>query len=129
MTSPIRTWLRRFAAAVRSRDYAAGARLFAPDVVGFGTVAADVRDIDALVARQWRVIWAASQDFDFDHSSSHVHVAGDHAWAAALWSSSGQPGGKLARRRSGRATIVFRRINGRWRAVHSHFSLTPRNRA
>lgn len=36
---PMRTWLEEFAAAVRERDYERGRAMFAPEAVGFGTVA------------------------------------------------------------------------------------------
>src|SRR5690606_18612958 len=40
--APICVWLEAFARAVRDRDYDAGRRMFAPDVVSFGTVAGRV---------------------------------------------------------------------------------------
>jgi ketosteroid isomerase-like protein len=128
MRSEIELWLRAFAAAVRGRDYAAGSKLFEPDMVGFGTVAARVEGLDHLIARQWRIIWEKTRDFDFDYASVRVDGdgAGHWAWVAALWTSTlEEPSSTSSTHRAGRVTLVLRRSGPRWRAVHSHFSLAP----
>jgi ketosteroid isomerase-like protein len=122
MESEIEEWLRAFAQAVRERDYATGRSLFAPDVVAFGTVAERAEGIDALVARQWRVVWETTRGFEFDAGSLRGERHGDRAWIAATWSSVAETEG---RRRTGRATLVLARDDRGWRALHTHFSLTP----
>ncbi|HEX2656924.1 MAG TPA: nuclear transport factor 2 family protein [Polyangia bacterium] len=122
-------WLRAFAGAVRAQDYQTAAReLVEPDVIAFGTVAPRVVGVDVLAREQWRVIWRATADFDFDYASARAEVAGDRAWVAILWSSRGTDG-VLAPRRAGRATFVLARgadgVSARWRAVHTHFSMMP----
>jgi len=121
MRAEIETWLRAFAAAVRARDYAAGAALFAEDVVAFGSVAARADGLDALRERQWRVVWEDTRGFDFDYATLCCEALGERAWAAATWSSASE----ADERRAGRATLVFARDGAGWRAVHSHFSLVP----
>lgn len=125
MKLEIEGWLRAFARAVRGRDYAAGTALFLPEVVAFGTVAERADGIGALVARQWRVVWETTRDFEFDYPSLRCEVFGDRAWVAAQWSSSAADGGAHGARRRGRASLVLARSERRWRAIHSHFSITP----
>jgi uncharacterized protein (TIGR02246 family) len=125
MESEIESWLRAFARAVRERDHAAGVALFRPDVVAFGTVAERADGIDALVAKQWRVVWETTCDFEFDYASLRCEVFGDRAWVASQWSSNAVAGDVRAGRREGRASLVLARSDGRWRAIHSHFSLAP----
>lgn len=122
MQTEIEAWLRAFARAVRERDYAAGASLFAPEVVAFGTVAERVEGVGELAARQWRVVWETTHGFDFDYGSLRCEVCGDRAWIASSWSSLADAGN---RRRAGRASLVLKRSEDRWRAIHSHFSLAP----
>jgi ketosteroid isomerase-like protein len=121
---PIRHWLTDFARAVREVDYEAGRRMFAPDVIGFGTVNEILHGLDALESRQWRSVWGITRGFDFDYSTVHIDLAGDRAAAVALWSSQGR-NDRGWFDRQGRATFLFARRGGDWRAVHSHLSLVP----
>ena len=120
----VREWLEAFAAAVRAVDYAAGQRLFAPEVVGFGTVGVLLEGRDTLVQSQWKRVWGATSGFRFDTRQLTCGVEGDLAWVAVPWTSrTGRTDGPHDR--SGRATYVLQRRNGRWLAVHSHHSLDP----
>ena len=121
----VRDWLEAFAAAVRSEDYAAGERLFAPDVVGFGTVGVVLSGRETLMESQWRRVWGVTSGFRYDMRQLSVGVDGDTAWLAVPWSSRTGRCGDGPHDRSGRATYVLQRRNGRWLAVHSHHSLDP----
>ena len=121
----LRDWLDAFAAAVRSVDYAAGERLFAPDVVGFGTVGILLSGRETLMDSQWRRVWGVTSGFRYDMRQVSVGVEGDMAWIAVPWSSRTGRSGEGPHDRSGRATYVLQRRNGRWLAVHSHHSLDP----
>jgi ketosteroid isomerase-like protein len=117
-------WLRTFEAACRGRDFAEGRRLFAPDAVAFGTYATAVHGLDNIEREQWRQIWPRIRGFRFeDHPVARV--AGDSAWIAAVWSSEATGPDGRAFTRSGRATFILTRRDGRWQAVHSHVSLLP----
>ena len=49
-------------------------------------------------------------------------IAGDHGWVATTWDSLGtRPDGSTFQR-PGRATIALVRRDGRWLAVHTHFT-------
>jgi ketosteroid isomerase-like protein len=126
--SSIQRWLSAFALAVRSRDFAAGRALCDTDVVGFGTVANHVTDLRSLEHDQWRQVWERTSDFEFDPGSASFMLDGNLACVAALWHSNGFDARGASIVRYGRATIVLRRGNDdSWRAVHTHFSLTPQS--
>lgn len=123
----IRDWLESFAAAVRARCYECGRRLCDPLVLGFGTAVARAEGLDSLEADQWRDVWERTRGFRFDLESARCEATDGHAWVAATWSSTGVLPGGGTFPRSGRATIVLVRRPLGWRAVHTHFSLTPRD--
>jgi len=118
----VAAWLRDFASAVRERDLAAGRALFDAGVVAFGTLCPRANGLDELVAKQWHPVWSETDGFDFDLDGVVAAVDGAHAVVAATWSSRQRDAGGARR---GRATLVLRRTGGRWRAVHTHFSLMP----
>src|SRR5687767_11009617 len=117
-------WLRTFETAVRARDFAGGRTLFAEDAVAFGTWARAVSGLDNIMREQWHNVWPRIQNFRFD-ADARVRSAGDSAWIAAGWSTeaTGADGRPFAR--PGRGTFVLERRDGKWLAVHSHFSLLP----
>ncbi len=120
----IRAWLETFSAAVRDVDYERGKTMFAPDVVGFGTYAGMLEGLNRLVPGQWMNIWGVTRGFTFRLDELHAGVSGDQAWLAVPWDSEGQRDGTWYDR-PGRATIILERRDGRWLAVHTHFSLYP----
>ena len=121
----IRQWLEDFSAAVRAVDYERGMTMFAPEVVGFGTYASMLVGLDTLVAGQWKNIWGVTRGFAFRLDELHCGVSGDQAWVAAPWTSQGKDATGAWYDRPGRATVIFVRREGAWRALHSHFSLRP----
>jgi len=79
---------------------------------------------DLNVREQWQNVWPRIRDFRFD-ADARVRVSGDSAWIAAGWTTeaTGPDGRTFAR--PGRGTFVLERRDGKWLAVHSHFSLLP----
>jgi ketosteroid isomerase-like protein len=127
MTTPPATpdeWLRVFEAAVRARDFAAGRRMFAEDAVAFGTWARAVSGLDNIVREQWQNVWPRIRGFRFD-ADARVRVSGDSAWIATGWTTEATGPDGHAFARPGRGTFVLERRDGKWLAVHSHFSLLP----
>ena len=119
----VTTWLREFETACRERNFAAARLMFSDDALAFGTWARAVRGLDNVEREQWRNVWPRIREFRFDEPT--IRVAGDSAWIAAEWSTEATgPDGK-AFKRPGRGTFVLARRDGRWRCVHSHFSLLP----
>jgi ketosteroid isomerase-like protein len=121
----VQAWLDDFAGAVRAADYRAGRRLFAEDVLGFGTVGVVLDGIDALVERQWKRVWGVTSGFRFHADRLACGVDGGRAWVGAAWTSQGRRPDGSPVDRHGRATYVLERRDGRWVAVHSHHSLDP----
>ncbi|MGH7334503.1 MAG: YybH family protein [Candidatus Rokuibacteriota bacterium] len=117
-------WLHSFEAAVRERDFAGGRLMFAADAVAFGTWARAVTGLDNIVREQCQNVWPRIRHFRFDADAS-VRTSADTAWIAVGWQTeaTGPDGRPFAR--PGRGTFVLERREGRWLAVHSHFSLLP----
>ena len=127
MTSPAPTpeqWLQTFETAVRACDFATGRTMFADDAVAFGTWARAVAGLTNIEREQWHNVWPRIRGFHFE-PDTRVRTSGDHAWIAGSWSTevTGPDGRPLER--PGRGTFVLERRDGRWLAVHSHFSLLP----
>lgn len=121
MDAAIETWLRTFERAVHERDYATARELFMPDAFCFGTVATATYGMDALVKEQWEKVWPFTSGFRFI-ASSYLCGSADFATVTTAWASTRDANGS---RRTGRATIVLEQTSYGWRAVHTHFSLTP----
>ncbi len=124
----IRAWLTELQDCVRAVDYERAGQLFAPDVVGFGTYASMVRGLPALRAEQWSNIWPTIRNFTFRLDELHwgADPSGNLAWAACPWDSTGFHAGGTPFARPGRVTVILERRDGKWLAVHTHFSLYPR---
>lgn len=123
----VEEWFARLSRYCANVDYEAARAIFADDVVSFGTKAEVVSGLDRLVAEQWRGIWPNISDFRIDPASVHGGGAGNLAWGAAVWTSTGYDEQHRPFNRPGRSTIVLERRgpDGAWLCVHSHFSLNP----
>lgn len=119
----VREWFDTFGSLVAAEEYDAARDLVAGDVVSFGTKAELVEGLDHLVDEQWTGIWPNIEDFTFEEVRAGGE--GDHAWGVATWTSTGFDEAGDSYHRPGRATITFERRDGRWLAVHTHFSLYP----
>jgi ketosteroid isomerase-like protein len=117
-------WLRTFEATVRARDFAGGRTMFASDAMAFGTWARAVAGLDNIEREQWLNVWPRIRDFRFD-GDVYIRASGDSAWIAGGWQTevTGPDGRPF--NRPGRGTFVLERRDGKWLAVHSHFSLLP----
>lgn len=118
-------WLDEMQACVRAVDYDRAERIFAPDVVGFGTYASMVHGLKNLRTEQWRHIWSDIREFTFRLDELQCGVEGDLAWAACAWDSVGYRSDGTAFPRPGRMTVILQRREGKWLAIHTHFSLFP----
>ena len=118
-------WLEDFAAAVRSQDFAGGRAMFAPDAIGFGTVATVADGLDRLETDQWRRVWTVTRGFSFDLTSMRHGGCDATYWVAVPWSSWGRDASGREFERRGRATIVLQREGDRLVSKHTHFSFAP----
>jgi len=125
INSEIEQWLRRFAQAVRERDIDAGRELCDERIVSFGTAGVVLDGLDDLVDRQWREIWMTTRGFDFVYDTAMACDLDEAVVAITRWRSSGFDDAGEPFPRSGRATIVLRRQDEGWQAIHTHFSIDP----
>ena len=105
--------------------------MFAPEAVGFGTVAERAAGLDTLVEHQWRPVWSATRGFAFDLAT--LRHGGDDPvfWAAATWSSVGaDAAGMILAERPDlfRALSPPRRIHGERLADHMSAMLAAERR-
>jgi ketosteroid isomerase-like protein len=126
LASVARRWLTELQECVRTVDYARARPLFDVDVVSFGTHASVVSGREALERDQWQHVWPNIREFTF--RLDELHCIGDeqHLVAIAPWHSLGIAPDGAPFPRPGRATVALARKDGRWVAVHTHFSLVPR---
>lgn len=126
MKGKVLQWLREWESLINAQDFEAARRLFAEDVVSFGTYSEIMAGLADLEARQWRVIWPTITDFSFEDPK--IITSGDDPGTAiviSLWRSKGrtQDNGWYARR--GRATLVLKFDGRQLTCVHSHLSMEP----
>ena len=118
-------WFEKMSLYCSSVDYDSARPLFDPDVAAFGTYADEITGLERLQREQWEQVWPRTSGFRVLMDS--VRAAGDarFAWGLATWTSTGYTDDGRAFDRPGRVTVVLRRADGRWRAVHTHFSQYP----
>ncbi|HKV46178.1 MAG TPA: nuclear transport factor 2 family protein [bacterium] len=123
-----RQWLAALERCVRALDYEAACALFDPDVQAFGTYAAVVDGREALRREQWQHVWPTIGGFTF--RLAEVRCAGSEGLLGVIapWDSVGRHPDGTTYPRPGRATLILARSEGRWVALHSHFSLAPSTR-
>ncbi len=122
-------WLKTFEDCVRKVDYERAKPMFYPDAYCFGSVAELVQSLDSLVKKQWSKIWPNSKEFAFDIDQLCCHVDDQEKMACLIlpWTSKGFHKDGSSFRRPGRVTVVLLKDveSGAWRAIHTHYSLTP----
>jgi|SRR5579859_2051527 len=120
-----RAFLLEMQACVRAVDFERAHPLFAEDVVAFGTFASVVAGRDRLEADQWRNVWPTIREFTFRLEELHCLGTTDTLCVVVPWDSLGQRATGEQFSRPGRATLLLVPRDGRWVALHSHFSLAP----
>lgn len=119
----LRGWFEALQGCVQRVDFDAGRALFVDEAIGFGTKAS-LASL-TLEANQWRGIWPNIENFRFDLDGMRWGASGDQAWGIATWRSTGFGPDGQPFDRPGRATVIFVRRGGAWKALHTHFSLHP----
>ena len=124
--SAAREWLLALQDCVRRVDFGAGRRLFAEDVVAFGSRAGTLlHGLDELETQQWSGVWPNIRDFTFALDQLDCRAENDVALVVVPWTSTGYRADGTSFDRPGRATVVVAHRGDDWLAVHTHFSLTP----
>ena len=121
----VQQWFKLLSGYCASVDYDAAERIFAEDVVSFGTAMDIVSGRRALREGQWESIWGNITDFKMDVDNVNAGGRGDQAWGVVTWTSTGYDSDHKPFHRPGRATVTLERRDGVWLAMHTHFSLFP----
>ena len=121
----VRQWFTLLSGYCDSVDYDAAERIFAEDVVSFGTAMDIVSGRKALRKGQWESIWENITDFKMDLDNADARGNGNQGWGVVTWTSTGYDSDHKPFHRPGRATVTLERRDGIWLAVHTHFSLFP----
>jgi ketosteroid isomerase-like protein len=121
----IRGWFESLERCVGAVDYASARPRFVDDAIGFGTKAHLAVGRETLEASQWSGIWPNIRDFRFNLDQLRCGADGDLGWGIVTWDSTGFDERGEPYERPGRATVIFLRRDGAWRALHTHFSLFP----
>lgn len=110
--------------AIEEGDLEAYARHIHPDFTQFGE-----NDVYLAVGKELEV--RAIGDYltraRAVHTEMHqpsVTIRGDVAWITYYWTDSGRSGGERFTSR-GKSTRIFVREDGRWLAVHGHYTAVP----
>jgi hypothetical protein len=121
----VENWLKFFSRSVRDQDFGAGKMLFDATADSFGTVCFRAENLDELVARQWCQVWPNIQNFEFEYDSARAIETPALAIVLAGWRSTALDQTRNLVERRGRATIVLKNFPAGWKALHTHFSITP----
>jgi ketosteroid isomerase-like protein len=125
LNSIARAFLTEMQACVRANDFQRARALFDDDVIAFGTYAAVLSGREHLETEQWRKVWPNIREFTFRLDEARSLRNADAICIVVPWDSVGTRPDGSAFQRPGRATLLLTERDGRWVAVHSHFSLAP----
>ena len=120
-------WLRLFEKYVREKEFDKAKAMYKKSSDLFGTRVTYSSDIEEYQQLQWSKIWNVSEHFTIDKLIK-TGVGDPYSFAVALWRNTTVVDQKKIER-SGRATFVFEAEEGKLRAIHSHFSDSPRDPA
>jgi len=80
------------------------------------------------IGRQWKDFFERFSDLRLTIDGLQVGVEGNLAYATYDWTLAGAMGQYTLQDR-GQATAIYRRLDGRWRLVHAHYSPAPPSEA
>lgn len=121
----VKMWFSELGRYCASRDFDAARSLMDDDVVSFGTKARAATGLNQLDRDQWKNVWEYIEDFQIDVDSIRGGGSGSLAWGVSRWTSTGFDAEGRSFYRPGRASVVLQKKDGRWTAIHTHFSLDP----
>ena len=103
----VQQWFALMGHYCASVDYDAAERIFAEDVVSFGTAMDIVRGRKALREGQWESIWGNITSFKMDPDNVNASGSGNQAWGVVTWTSTGYDSDHKPFHRPGRATVTL----------------------
>jgi ketosteroid isomerase-like protein len=116
-------WFEKMSRFCSTMDYSSAREIFDEEVASFGTYADAVSGLDVLQQQQWEQVWPRTTGFRVLMETIRSGGVGEIAWGMAIWSSTGYDEAGAEFDRPGRATVVLEKSDGRWKAIHTHFSL------
>jgi ketosteroid isomerase-like protein len=123
----IKSWFDIWEIYVQNKEYESAKNLFQEDVVSFGTWMDVVQGIEKLCSGQWKNIWPTITDFKFLTNTLFIQISPDRLFSNSIlvWDSLGYQKGGKSYKRSGRASVVLKRLSldDSWKGIHTHFSL------
>ena len=120
----ILVWLRKFEKFVRERNFEDAKLLYQGSPTLFGTRVEHSTDIEYYYKFQWSKIWNQSENFSITQVVQ-IESGIPFSLAAVLWTNTTFID-ELKVERSGRATFVYEIEDGVPKAIHSHFSESPK---
>ncbi|MBO0799179.1 MAG: nuclear transport factor 2 family protein [Blastocatellia bacterium] len=122
----VKQWFETLATHVCDVDFIGARRIFAPDMIAFGTFTDFMTGRDEAERQQWRNIWHHIDDFRWRPDIRAI-VSPDRLQAVgmAIFDSTGYREDGTSYDRPGRATVAFVRgsTGEPWVAQHTHLSL------
>ena len=123
----VRAWFDALSRCCRAVDYEGARRIFADDMIAFGTFTDFMHGRDPAEQKQWRNVWGTIRNFRYELDKVEAIVAGDRLTAVGMgvWQSDGfYPNGDHFDR-PGRTTVVLgrKKVGDAFVATHTHMSL------
>src|SRR5215469_4786869 len=124
---PAPAWFERLSEHVRAVDYEGARRLFADDMIAFGTFENFIIGRQRVEQAQWRNVWGVTSGFRYRANDIRAIVSADQLTAIglAVFDSTGYHPDGTPYNRPGRTTAAFSRraVGDDWTADHTHMSL------
>jgi ketosteroid isomerase-like protein len=123
----VKAWFERLSEHVRAVDFAGARRLFADDMIAFGTFENFITGRERVEIAQWRNVWPVTSGFGYRIDDVRAIVSPDRLTAIGMgvFDSTGYHRDGTPYERPGRTTAAFSRpaIGEDWVADHTHMSL------
>jgi ketosteroid isomerase-like protein len=118
-------WFSEFGNFCKSRDFKSAGKLVSNSVCSFGTKVDLVTNLNDLEEEQWKNIWPNIENFTFIMEKLICDGDSELAWGIIPWRSVGFDENGNSFDRPGRATVILKKFENDWLAIHTHFSLIP----
>ena len=123
----IQFWYLEWEKYVQNKNYSSAMELFENNVVSFGTWMDIVQGLEKLCNHQWKNVWPTITNFEFLTDTLFIQISSDSLFANTIlvWNSVGYTEQGNSFERTGRATVVLKKLNknSNWKGIHTHFSL------
>lgn len=123
----VRTWFEELSGYCRDIDYEGARKIFAEDMIAFGTFTDFMNGRELTEQKQWRNVWGTIRNFRYDLDKIEAIVSADRLTAVGMgvWQSDGFHSDGTRFDRPGRTTVTLGRkaVGDPFIATHTHMSL------